>query len=587
MLPDGTTLPDDTARLRAAVAFVREHDTATLLPLLLPGLRGPELESLAPHCRFAHAGLLLFPTDPQDLRRQLADCGLAVDTPSQPSVVVRERLARRHRRDLAELDVRILRPRVEGPAGERRAVEVFALTVPAHSDLGAIAAHERARGHEAHLALELEHPDPLVLHGLCAVLARHGARPDGGGYNPHEDGTVLYFTTPAAGACGYRRLELYTPGDHRDALDDHLRADPQERPDPARPAETLLRLLTGAWTTQALAAFARLGLPDAMDPHTATSTRELARRTATRPENLGTLLRYLTMLDVVAESGKRTEDTANTENTENTEAEESFRLTRLGALLRADSPDTMRPLALMYAGPFYRSFAALDHTVRTGQPAFDHLFGENHFDHFARDPELADLFDRSMAASSRMFEPLPAHPVIAAAARASTPRTVVDVAGGNGELLGRILTAHPGLRGTLLERPHAVEAARRVLDSAGCGARCDYRSGDFADVPRGGDVYVLSRILHDWDDDRCREILRHCARAMPAHADLLIVERLLPADGSPSLATAWDLHMMCNVGGRERRAGHYARLLADAGLELLDRTPLPLEAYVLHARKAR
>ncbi|WSK25706.1 methyltransferase [Streptomyces sp. NBC_01298] len=588
MLPHATTPPaatmptDDTARLRAAVAFVREHDTATLLPLLLPGLRGPELRSLAPHCRFAHAGLLLFPTDPQDLRRRLADCGLAVDTPSQPSVVVRERLARRHRRDLAELDVRILRPRVHGPAGESRAVEVFALTVPAHSDLEALAAHERARGHEAHLALELEHPDPLVLRGLCAVLARHGARPDGGGYNPHEDGTVLYFTTPAAGACGYRRLELYTPGDHRDALEDHLRADPRGRPDAGRPAEALLRLLTGGWTTQALASFARLGLADAMDPDAATTTRELARRTATRPENLATLLRYLTMLGAVT-----AEHAGHAEDTQPSEEAESFRLTPLGALLRADSPDTMRPLALMYAGPFYGSFAALDHTVRTGRPAFDHLFGENHFDHFARDPELADLFDRSMAASSRMFEPLPAHPVITTAAQASTPRTVVDVAGGNGELLGRVLTAHPTLRGVLLERPHAVEAARRSLDAAGCGARCDYRSGDFADVPHGGDVYVLSRILHDWDDDRCREILRHCARAMPADADLLIVERLLPADGSPSLATAWDLHMMCNVGGRERRREHYARLLADAGLELVGHTPLPLEAYVLHARRSR
>ncbi|WP_330294391.1 methyltransferase [Streptomyces sp. NBC_00503] len=560
-------LPDDTARLRAAAAFVREHDTATLLPLLLPGLRGTELNSLAAHCRFVHAGLLLFPTDPQDLSSRLADCGLAADTPSQPSVVVRERLARRHRRGTGELDVRILRPAVRGPAGERRAVEVFALTVPAGSDLEAVAAHERARGHEAHLAFELEQPDPLVLRGLCTVLTRHGARPDGGGYNPHEDGTVLYFTTPAGETYGYRRIELYMHGDHRDALAAHF----DERPGAGRPAETLLHLLTGAWTTQALAAFARLRLPEAMDTDAATSTRELARRTATHPDSLATLLRYLTMLDIVAED---------------TGGQDGFRLTPLGALLRADSPDSMRPLALMYAGPFYRSFGALDHTVRTGQPAFDHLFGENHFDHFARDPELADLFDRSMAASSRMFQPLPAHPVITAAAQAPTPRTVVDVAGGNGELLGRILTAHPKLRGTLLERPHAVEAARRSLDAAGCGARCDYRSGDFADVPHGGDVYVLSRILHDWDDDRCREILRHCARAMPDHADLLVIERLLPTDGSPSLATAWDLHMMCNVGGRERRGEHYARLLADAGLELIDRTPLPLEAYVLHARKA-
>ncbi|MFE4634781.1 methyltransferase [Streptomyces sp. NPDC056773] len=588
MLLDGTAPPDapdtaapldDTARLRAAAAFVREHDSESLLPLLLPGLHGPELRALAARCRFAHTGLLLFPPDLPGLRALFADCGLDVDTASHPSVVVRDRLARRHRRDAAELDVRILRPHVPGPAGERRAVEVFALAAPAGSDLEGIAAYERARGHEAHLAFEILRPDPLVLRGLRAVLARHGAAPDGGGYNQHEDGTVFYFTAPEASPCDYRRLELYAPGDHREVLAEHLGSPvpapapapvpaPVPAPLPAPDAERLLRLLTGAWTTQALAAFARLGLPDAMEPAAATTATELAGRTGTHPRGLATLLRYLAMLDVVAQD------------------REGFRLTALGGLLRADSPGSMRPLALMYGGPFYESFAALDHTVRTGQPAFDHLFGENHFDHFARDPELADLFDRSMAAGSRMFGPLPAHPAITAAAAAGSPRTVVDIAGGNGELLARILAAHPALRGVLLERPHAVEAARRTLDAAGCGDRCDYRAGDFADTPTGGDVYVLSRVLHDWDDDRCREILRHCARAMSEEADLLIVERLLPADGSPSLATAWDLHMACNVGGRERHARDYVGLLADAGLQLCTSSPLPLEGHVLHARRA-
>lgn len=576
-LPDKTLLLDDIAGLRAAAQFVREHDSVALLPLLLPGLDGPDLQALAGHCRFAHAGLLLFPPDTDSLRAQFAACGLDVDTPSHPSVVVRDRLARRHGRDPAELDVRILRPRVYGSAGQRRAVEVFALAVPPHSGLEPIAAYERTRRHEAHLAFEVERPEPLALRGLCAILVRHGARPDGGGYNPHEDGTVLYFTLPADAACDYGRLELYARGDHRDTLAAHLdhpdRFDsprPDARPGARQPAETLLHLLTGAWTTQALAAFARLDLPDAMDTRTAQRTEDLARATGTHPRSLATLLRYLAMFGAVAEE------------------QEGFRLTELGALLRADTPGSMRPLALMYGGPFYRSFGGLDHAVRTGQPAFDQIFGENHFDHFARDPQLASLFDQSMAASSRMFRPLPTHPVITGAAQApaAAPATVVDVAGGNGELLGLILTAHPRLRGVLLERPHAVEAARRRLDAAGCGPRCAYRSGDFADVPPGGDVYVLSRVLHDWDDDRCREILRHCARAMPAHADLLVVERLLPGDGSPSLATAWDLHMLCNVGGRERGADHYARLLADAGLELVGHSPLPLDAHVLHARRA-
>ncbi|MFJ8623447.1 methyltransferase [Kitasatospora sp. NPDC093550] len=583
-----TTPRDDAAVLRRTAAFVREHDTASLLPLLLPGLAGPELRAAARHCRFAHAALLVFPPDQPTLHAQLAACGLAFDAPPVPSVVVRDRLARRHGCDPAALDVRILRPTALGPGRERREVEVFALTVPPRSPLAALADHERAHQHEAHLAFEVDSADPLLLRGLCALLARHGAEADGGGYNPHEDGTVLYFTVPAGSRCAYRRLELHARGEHPGVLDAHLghQGGPRPAPRPAAgPGETLLQLFTGAWTTQALAVCARLSLPDALDRTGATTGEALARRVGADPETLAALLRYLAMLGVVSEHP------------------DGYRLTGLGALLRADTPGSMRSLALMYGGPFYRSFEGLEHTTRTGRPAFDHLFGENHFDHFARDPELAALFDQSMAASSPMFEPLPGHPVLtAAAARASTrttgagtadgtadgtaPGTVVDVAGGTGELLGRVLSAHPGLRGILLERAHVVDAARRRLDDAGCGTRCTYRTGDFADVPPGADVYLLSRVLHDWDDARCREILGHCARAMPAHADLLIVERLLPDDGSASLATAWDLHMRCNTGGRERRADHYGRLLADAGLELLGHSPLPLGAAVLHARKA-
>ncbi|WP_405816126.1 MULTISPECIES: methyltransferase [unclassified Streptomyces] len=560
---------DDTARLSGAADFVREQDTATLLRLLLPGLDGLELRALADRCHFAHAALLVCPPDESSLREQLAACGLDAYAAAQPSVVVRERLAVRHRRDAADLDVRILRPEVHCTDGERRVVEVFALAVPPGSELVEVAAHERAHDHEAHLAFEVDRPDPLVLRGLCETFAQHGAVADGGGYNPHEDGTVFYFTAPADSKAGYGRVELYASGDHRAVLTPHLAAY-QAR----QPAETLLRLMTGAWTTQALAACAQLRLPEAMDaqgadrPRTAVDVGVLARAVPCDPENLATLLRYLAMLGVVtSEPG-------------------GFRLTELGVLLRADSHGSMRSLALMYGGAFYQSFALLSDAVRTGQTGFEQLFGENHFDYFARRPALAERFDQSMAASARMFDPLPLHPVIAAAGAAPGRRTVVDVAGGTGELLGRILAAHPGLDGVLLERSHVVEAARRHLDTFGVGARCGYVVGDFADMPAGGAVYVLARVLHDWDDDRCREILRHCARAMPLDADLLVVERLLPPDGSPSLATAWDLHMMCNVGGRERRADHYAELLDDAGLRLVGHSPLPLGASVLHARKA-
>ncbi|MFF8837455.1 methyltransferase [Streptomyces sp. NPDC015130] len=579
--------PDDVRRLRATAEFVREQETSVLLSRVLPGLDGPELRAVADRCRFAHAALLVFPADHPGLRAALAACGLPDDAAAQPSVVVRDRLAARHALDPADLDVRILRPAAHGPSGERRAVEVFALAVPPASALSSLAAHERAHDHEAHLAFDVDRPDPLLLRGLRASLARHGAVADGGGYNPHEDGTVFYFATPAETKTDYRRMELYARGDHRDLLAEHLeeqrsgapegssagtrtgtgsRTDAVADPD-SRAAETLLRLLTGAWTTQALATCAELRLPEALGTRGPLSAERLAHAVGARPDALRTLLRYLAMVGVVSEE------------------RDGFRLTAAGRLLREDATGSMRPLALMYGGPFYQSFAHLGHAVRTGEPGFEHLYGENHFDHFAHDPCLATTFDRSMAAGSRMFDPLPAHPVLTAAAGSPVPRTVIDIAGGTGELLGRVLAAHSSLRGVLLERPHVVAAARERLTAAGVGDRCDYRVGDFADVPPAGDVYLLSRVLHDWDDARCRDILRHLARAMPSDADLLVVERLLPADATPSLATAWDLHMLCNTGGRERGADEYARLFDAAGLDLVGQRPLPLDAHVLHVRK--
>jgi hypothetical protein len=162
----------------------------------------------------------------------------------------------------------------------------------------------------------------------------------------------------------------------------------------------------------------------------------------------------------------------------------------------------------------------------------------------------------------------------------------VDVAGGNGALLARLLPRAPHLRGVLLERPHAIDAARGNLARAGCLDRCDLTAGDFTRaVPSGGDVYILSRILHDWSDEQCRQILARCAEAMAPCAELLVVERLLPEDDTPSLAVAWDLHMMCNVGGRERTAGHYGRLLEEAGFRLESCHPLPLDAAVLRATR--
>lgn len=552
----------DLDRIRRAAAFVAADDTAGVLAALLPDLTGPERDALAAHSAFAHAAVLVFPPSVEGLREALREEGLDIG-PAAPSVVVRERLARRHGLPVASLEVGILRAPVTAADGRDCEIEVFALAVPPGSGLEAVAAGERAHDHESHLAFEVTTPDPVVLAGLRATLLADGRTvADGGGYNAHEDSTVLYFRTGgAAGGC--RRLELTARGRHPGVLAAHGSA-------ADRPAEQLLQLMTGAWATQAVAVAADLRLADHLDTEPPPTAERLAGPTGTDPDALHRLLRYLAALGVVAPAGAGTDP-----------GTAAYRLTPLGALLRTTAENSMQPLAQLYGGPFYRSSGALGHAVRTGGDAFVHTFGEHHFPYFARDPELAGLFDRAMAASAPMFGP------VAGLAELSDARVVVDVAGGNGELLGRILGAHPHLEGVLLERPHAVEAARATLTKAGCADRCRFVAGDFTEaVPAGGDVYLLSRVLHDWDDRRCLAILRRIAQAAPAHARLLVVERLLPADGEPpTLAVPWDVHMLCNVGGRERTARHYARLLAEAGFELTGVAGLPLDGALLTARR--
>jgi hypothetical protein len=504
------------------ISFVRANDTASVL-------RQFEIDkSVAAHCRFDHAAVLIFPSTVAGLYDELRSYGLTAGD-VVPSVVVRDRL--RSRYGYADIDVNIIRAPVVAADGSHCAIEIFALpSAPAD-----IAVTERIEQHETHVALQVTAPDPVVLSGLTTALDRAGLIPDGGGYNAHVDSTVLYFRRAA------QRLELIARGHHADTLTTHLRR---------QPAHRLLNLMTGAWQTQAIAVAAELRLADYLAY--GVSTEDIAAATGTCHDSLVRLLRYLASLGVVSGPG--------------------FELTELGELLRTDARHSLHSLALLYGGSFYESFGELIHSVRTGQESFAHVYGKHHFDYFAERPELG--FHRAMASSASIFGQ------VAEVFDFSRAQVVVDVAGGNGELLNHILDVRPHLRGVLFERPDVISSVR-VRD------RCELVAGDFTSgVPAGGDVYLLSRVLHDWDDQRCREILKRLAESMPPGADLLIVERLLPEDSSPSLAFAWDVHMLCNAGGRERTAVHYRELLAEAGFTVTARHELPLDFTLLRAKIA-
>jgi hypothetical protein len=329
------------------------------------------------------------------------------------------------------------------------------------------------------------------------------------------------------------------------------------------PRHGLLSLMSGAWATQAIHAAARLGIADHLAGGSATSA-ELAALTDSDEDFLRRLLHYLVSLGVLEGAG------------------DAFALTDKGQLLRTGTPGSFHHLALLYGGIFYQSFAALHNTVRTGISGFQQVFGMAPFEYMSSHPEEAQVFDRAMGAGRFVFAAVPA------AIDLDGVEIVVDIGGGLGELLAQILLAEPRIRGVLVDLPHVLQRARAHLSECNCLVRCDLVAADLTDpAPVGGDVYFLSRILHDWPDRQCGAILRACRAGMHSDASLVIIERLLPDDGSPSLAHAWDINVMVNnVGGRERTLGEYQSLLADSGFVLQDTRSLLLDLKILIARPA-
>jgi ubiquinone/menaquinone biosynthesis C-methylase UbiE len=335
--------------------------------------------------------------------------------------------------------------------------------------------------------------------------------------------------------------------------------------DDAVAARQLLDLINGSWIAQACYVTARLGIPDLLAAGARTA-EDLASATGTNAPALRRLLSALGSVDICHQR----EDGA-------------FEMTRLGSLLRADVPCSMRAWALQWGGEAWQVWANLLHSIKTGQSARSLITGNTGFSHLERDPAAAEIFNQAMVDLTRL-----AAPHIAQAYDFAGQR-VMDVGGGYGELLAHILSVYPSAHGVLFDMPHAISKARAHLDGRGLAARCEFATGDFfASVPSGADIYVLKTVIHDWPDDKARDILRSCRRAMAPGTRMLIIERLMPERLVPSeenrgLARV-DLHMLVALGAQERTLNEMLALLASVGFQNVRRIETGSEFQILEAR---
>src|SRR5215475_8177746 len=280
-------------------------------------------------------------------------------------------------------------------------------------------------------------------------------------------------------------------------------------------AQAALRQMTnGYWVTQIIYVAARLGIADLLDDRPR-AIDMLAKSTGTHEPSLQRLMRALTGLGVFRQA-----DNGEYQNT------------ALGSCLVTGSPGALRARAILSGQAWYQGWGRLLETVQTGQPAFNRVFGQPFFEYLAANAEAAAVFNEAMASTTEA-----AARAVSAAYDFSRADVVVDVGGGTGAFLGTILEANPQARGIIFERHDVAAAAGALLAGSGIANRCEVAAGDFFEaVPSGGDVYILSWIIHDWDDERSITILKNCRRAVAPGGRVLVIELIIPPGSEASLS---------------------------------------------------
>ncbi|MDQ0779134.1 C-methyltransferase [Streptomyces aurantiacus] len=333
---------------------------------------------------------------------------------------------------------------------------------------------------------------------------------------------------------------------------------------PALEAVTnLRRLALAAGHAAALRAAAQLGVADALGEEPA-SAAELARAVNAEPGTLDRLLRALSSQGVFAAQGG------------------GYAHTAVSRLLRTDTPRSLRDMVLWATEPWtWTVWPRLADAVRTGKGGFAEVHGKDFFTYLYEDaPESAEVFNRAMTQASRLSSA-----AIAAELDLRGELTVVDVAGGHGDLIATVLERDPSLRGALFDLPGVLtDVDPRLRDDGALGDRCRLVAGDCREsVPVEADVFILKNVL-EWDDANTVAALRNVAASARPGGRVVVVENLV--DGSPEtgFTTAMDLLLLLNVDGRKHLRQSLLRLVQEAGLTVTDVRPVGPYLHMIDSR---
>jgi hypothetical protein len=328
------------------------------------------------------------------------------------------------------------------------------------------------------------------------------------------------------------------------------------------PPIQMMQLISGFWIARCIYVFAKLGLADLIKDEPKTAD-DLATATGTHGPSLFRVLRALASVGVITQDDRS-----------------RFGATPLSDTLR-DEPGSIRAFAMTELGEeHYPAWGELLHSVRTGGIAFDHAFGENCWEFFAKHPENARIFNDAMSGMTAQV-----NEVLHASYSFAGINKIMDVGGGHGGLITSILQRNPQMSGVLFDSPQVIEGA--VMRDSDVANRCEMIGGSFFEsVPAGADAIILKWIIHDWNDEQSVAILKNCHNALPANGKLMLVEAVVPATSEPHFSKFIDLNMLVMTGGRERTEEEFRKLYEESGFKLTRVVPTESPFSVIEGVKA-
>jgi hypothetical protein len=326
--------------------------------------------------------------------------------------------------------------------------------------------------------------------------------------------------------------------------------------------QALLQMGTSFLLSKALYVAAKLNVADAL-ANGPLSIDDLSNQVEAESKKLYRIMRALSSMGIFHEEPNR-----------------HFSLNPVAEYLKSDISGSFRSTIMMFNEETYEAAGDLLHAAQTGSTPFDHRFGVPLFEFIQQHPEKGTLFNQAMVElnGADLDIALEGYDF-------SEAKVVADIGGGLGHALQKVLSLYPGIRGVLFDQPEVIEGASAVIENSGFSDRIDLVPGNFFEsIPVKADIYLVSRVLHDWSDEESVLILKNIAASAHSDIRLVIGEFVIGAPNVPDFGIIADLIMMSLLSGEERRMSEFEEILNGAGFEMIRVIPTKSKMSLVEGR---